>query len=75
VLSVAGGNERAGFAAAGAMAFAGLVVQWLLRDRIGHSRRREPGPIAGSPPVAAAADGGSAPGCTPGCGDTEHLAG
>jgi MFS family permease len=36
VVSLAGGNKRAGFAAAGALAFAGLIAQWLLRDRIGH---------------------------------------
>ena len=75
VVSVAGGNERAGFAAAGAMAFAGLVVQWLLRDRIGHTRREVPAPVDGRPPIAAAADDVPAPGCGPGCGDTEHLAG
>jgi MFS family permease len=35
VVSLAGGNKRAGFAAAGALAFVGLIAQWLLRDRIG----------------------------------------
>jgi MFS family permease len=35
VVSLTSGNERAGFGAAGLMAFSGLLVQWLLRDRIG----------------------------------------
>ncbi len=38
VVSLSSGNERAGFAAAGALAFSGLVVQWMLRDRIGGTR-------------------------------------
>jgi MFS family permease len=38
VVSLTSGNERAGFAAAGALAFAGLVAQYLLRDRIGRAR-------------------------------------
>lgn len=38
VVSLAGGNERAGFAAAGAMAFGGLVAQWMLRTRIARPR-------------------------------------
>ena len=37
VVSLSSGNERAGFAVAGALAFGGLVVQWLLRSRIGHT--------------------------------------
>ncbi len=37
VISLTSGNDRAGFAAAGALAFAGLVAQFLLRDRIGRS--------------------------------------
>jgi MFS family permease len=41
VVSLAGGNKRAGFAAAGALAFSGLIVQHLLRGRIG--RRLGPG--------------------------------
>jgi len=39
VISLTSGNKRAGFAAAGALAFGGLVVQYLLRDRIGQRRR------------------------------------
>lgn len=35
VVSLSSGNKRAGFAAAGALAFSGLIVQHLLRDRIG----------------------------------------
>jgi MFS family permease len=38
VVSLTSGNKRAGFAAAGALAIAGLVVQHLLRDRIGRRR-------------------------------------
>jgi MFS family permease len=45
VVSLSSGNERAGFAAAGALAFGGLVAQWMLRDRIGRATR---------PPVATA---------------------
>jgi MFS family permease len=37
VVSLSGGSERAGFGAAGAMAFVGLVVQWRLRSRIGRA--------------------------------------
>jgi MFS family permease len=37
VVSLTSGNERAGFAAAGALAFCGLIAQWLLRDRIGRA--------------------------------------
>lgn len=37
VVAVFRGNERAGFAAAGVLAFGGLVAQTLLRDRIGRS--------------------------------------
>jgi len=40
VISLTSGNDRAGFAAAGALAFGGLVVQILLRDRIGQSHAR-----------------------------------
>jgi MFS family permease len=36
VVSLTSGNKRAGFAAAGALAFVGLIAQWLVRDRIGH---------------------------------------
>ena len=39
VVSLAGGNKRAGFAAAGALAFSGLIVQHLLRGRIGRGPR------------------------------------
>lgn len=42
VVSLAGDNQRAGFAAAGALAFAGLIAQWLLRDRIGRGPRTQP---------------------------------
>ena len=38
VVSLSSGNERAGFAVAGALAFCGLVAQWLLRGRIGAGR-------------------------------------
>jgi hypothetical protein len=50
VVSLTSGNERAGFAAAGALAFAGLVAQYLLRDRIGgaHAPSR---PAVGAPNV------------------------
>jgi MFS family permease len=50
VVSLTSGNERAGFAAAGALAFAGLVAQYLLRDRIGgaHAPSR---PEVGAPNV------------------------
>jgi MFS family permease len=41
VVSLTSGNERAGFAAAGVMAFSGLVAQWLLRGRIGQGTRPE----------------------------------
>ena len=40
VVSLTSGNDRAGFAAAGALAFGGLVAQMLLRDRIGRSHAR-----------------------------------
>ncbi len=39
VVSLAGDNKRAGFAVAGALAFSGLVAQWLVRDRIGRATR------------------------------------
>jgi MFS family permease len=42
VVSLTSGNERAGFAAAGVLAFSGLIAQWLLRDRIGASHARAP---------------------------------
>ncbi|HEY8527321.1 MAG TPA: MFS transporter [Acidimicrobiales bacterium] len=48
-------SERGGFAAAGALAIAGLAAQWLLRGRIG--RRREPAVTTGR----AAAPAPSAP--------------
>ncbi|HET6951640.1 MAG TPA: MFS transporter [Acidimicrobiales bacterium] len=38
-VSLGSGNERIGFAVAGALAFSGLTVQWLLRDRIGGGAR------------------------------------
>ncbi|HEX6421345.1 MAG TPA: MFS transporter [Acidimicrobiales bacterium] len=38
VISLAGDERRAGFAAAAVLAFAGLLVQWRLRDRIGRIR-------------------------------------
>ncbi len=53
VVSLTSGNERAGFAAAGALAFAGLVTQWLLRTRIGH---------AYTPPVPPVVSGVGGPG-------------
>jgi MFS family permease len=40
VVSLTSGNDRAGFAAAGALAFGGLVAQFLLRDRIGRAHAR-----------------------------------
>ena len=40
VVSLTSGNDRAGFAAAGALAFGGLMAQILLRDRIGRSHAR-----------------------------------
>ena len=40
VVSLTSGSERAGFAAAGALAFGGLVAQTLLRTRIGRPRPR-----------------------------------
>jgi MFS family permease len=40
VISLTSGNDRTGFAAAGALAFGGLVAQILLRDRIGRSHTR-----------------------------------
>jgi MFS family permease len=40
VISLTSGSDRAGFAAAGALAFGGLVAQFLLRDRIGRSHAR-----------------------------------
>ena len=48
VVSLTSGSERAGFAAAGALAFGGLIAQTLLRTRIGRPRPRAA--------VAAAAD-------------------
>jgi MFS family permease len=41
VVSLTSGSKRAGFAAAGALAIVGLVVQYLLRGRIG-DRARQP---------------------------------
>ena len=41
VVSLTSGNERAGFAAAGVLAFSGLMAQWLLRGRIGQGTRAE----------------------------------
>jgi MFS family permease len=49
IVSLTSGNKRAGFAAAGALAFAGLVVQYLVRDRIGRGRRRVACPVAITP--------------------------
>jgi MFS family permease len=49
VVALTSGNERAGFAAAGALAFGGLVAQTLLRTRIGRPR-----PVTS--PAAATAD-------------------
>jgi MFS family permease len=46
VISLTSGNDRAGFAAAGALAFGGLVAQFLLRDRIGASHARSRSPVA-----------------------------
>ena len=45
VVSLTSGNERAGFFTAGLLAFSGLVVQWLLRNRIGRATRTA-GPAA-----------------------------
>jgi hypothetical protein len=39
VVSLTSGNERAGFFTAGMLAFSGLMVQWLLRNRIGRATR------------------------------------
>ena len=50
VVSLTSGNDRAGFAAAGALAFGGLMAQILLRDRIGRSHAR-------SRPAVPAAEG------------------
>ena len=50
-LVVALSGERGGFAAAGALAAFGLVVQWTLRDRIGR-RRLEAVPAAADERVA-----------------------
>ncbi len=49
IVSLTSGNKRAGFAAAGALAFAGLVVQYLVRDRIGRGRRPVACPVAITP--------------------------
>jgi MFS family permease len=49
VVSLTGGNERAGFAVAGGLAFCGLVAQYLLRGRIG---RREPAVVEPDPAAA-----------------------
>jgi MFS family permease len=57
VVSLSSGNERAGFAAAGVLAFAGLVAQTLLRDRIGRARAGHGVPAAGD---AVAVDGAAA---------------
>jgi hypothetical protein len=46
VISLTSGNDRAGFAAAGALAFGGLVAQFLLRDRIGASHAHSRSPVA-----------------------------
>lgn len=46
VISLASGNERVGFGAAGALAFSGLAFQWLLRNRIGRARTPEPAATA-----------------------------
>ena len=59
VVSLTSGNERAGFAAAGALAFGGLVAQALLRNRIG--RPRVPLVPAGAPvPADGQGDAGAA---------------
>jgi MFS family permease len=50
VVSLTSGNERAGFAAAGALGFAGLVAQFMLRDRIGRAREPVPAPVSSSSP-------------------------
>ena len=46
VVSLTSGNDRAGFAAAGVLAFGGLVAQFLLRGRIGASHARSRAPVA-----------------------------
>ena len=46
VVAIFGGNERAGFAAAGVLAFGGLVAQTLLRDRIGRTHDEVTAPDA-----------------------------
>jgi MFS family permease len=46
VVSLSGGNERAGFGAAGVLAFSGLIVQYLLRNRIGDRVRLHEGDVA-----------------------------
>lgn len=53
VVSLTSGNERAGFAVAGALAFSGLVAQTLLRDRIG---RRRVAPVPAAAPAAPGPD-------------------
>ncbi len=45
VVSLTSGNERAGFAVAGALAFCGLVAQWLLRGRIGATQPATTAPL------------------------------
>jgi MFS family permease len=49
IVSLTSGNKRAGFAAAGALAFVGLVVQYLVRDRIGRGLRPVMAPVAITP--------------------------
>jgi MFS family permease len=49
VISLTSGNKRAGFAAAGALAMVGLVVQYLLRDRIDRSERPAVAPVVCTP--------------------------
>jgi MFS family permease len=51
VVSLTSGNDRAGFAVAGALAFGGLVAQTLLRDRIGRARRSPGTPHGAAAPT------------------------
>jgi len=49
VISLAGDNKRVGFAVAGALAFSGLVAQWLVRNRIGQEAPVEAAPVPATP--------------------------
>ena len=51
VVSLTSGNERAGFFTAGLLAFSGLVVQWLLRNRIGRATGSPAGQATAATPA------------------------